>query len=285
MVFLKQCKYIVNILILLFVTLPSNATGIKPAMWKVEHQGTTSYLLGSIHMGSSIWYPLPDYINSAFDKSETLIVELDATATVNSAALTSAMTLPVGQTLKDKLSPKTYKKLETYLTDNGVSINALSQLKPWAVGVNIAVIPALKLGLTSQFGIDNKLISRAKNKSMTLIPLETIQFQIELISDLFTDEKKLIDTIDKSENEFNELVISWGNGDDIKINELINRQMNQVTRDVMLTKRNINWVKKLTYLFKNDKPYFIVVGAAHLVGDKGVPALLSDAGLKVTRIK
>jgi uncharacterized protein YbaP (TraB family) len=47
--------------------------------------------------------------------------------------------------------------------------------------------------------------------------------------------------------------------------------------------RNHSWIPKLDELFHQDG-VLIVVGANHLLGAKGVPALLAQRGYHVTRL-
>jgi uncharacterized protein YbaP (TraB family) len=52
-------------------------------------------------------------------------------------------------------------------------------------------------------------------------------------------------------------------------------------RKVLIEDRNRAWVKKIAALLNDNKTYFVAVGAAHLVGPRGVPALLRKQGFKV----
>lgn len=291
MAFTLRLKVLIILPILFFITFvnysvateKASVESIKPALWKVEHQGTTSYLLGSIHIGKSSWYPLPSYITDAFDTSEKIVVELDALK--HSAMMSQQMMLSEGQTLKGSLSPETYKQVKDYLSLNGMSIATFNQFKPWAVATVLSILPYLKSGLDPALGIDAQLITRAKNTSMEVIELEKAQFQIDLLSSVFSDEKMLIELLEQPEEEVQQLINFWATGNMNKINELMQQQMSKSQRELMLTARNVDWVKKLDVLFKSKTSHFIVVGAAHLAGPDGVPTLLSKNGFKITRIK
>ena len=56
------------------------------------------------------------------------------------------------------------------------------------------------------------------------------------------------------------------------------------TMDRMIFSRNANWVKQLAEEMPEES-IFVVVGAAHLPGQKGVIEGLRKAGFKVTPIK
>ena len=95
----------------------------------------------------------------------------------------------------------------------------------------------------------------------------------------------LIELLEQPEEEVQQLINFWATGNMNKINELMQQQMSKSQRELMLTARNVDWVKKLNFLFKSKTSHFIVVGAAHLAGPDGVPTLLSKNGFKITRIK
>jgi uncharacterized protein YbaP (TraB family) len=68
-----------------------------------------------------------------------------------------------------------------------------------------------------------------------------------------------------------------------KLAHLTSADMNDYPqlRKVLIEDRNNAWVKKIIALLDENKTYFIAVGAAHLVGPRGVPSLLRKQGLKV----
>ena len=51
----------------------------------------------------------------------------------------------------------------------------------------------------------------------------------------------------------------------------------------MYFNRNRKMKEKIKNYLKGDKDYFVVVGAGHLIGDKGIVALLQGEGYTVTR--
>jgi uncharacterized protein YbaP (TraB family) len=53
--------------------------------------------------------------------------------------------------------------------------------------------------------------------------------------------------------------------------------------DRLLVERNRNWVPHVDTCLQQDAGCFIVVGAAHLVGPDGLPAMLAKKGYRVTQ--
>jgi uncharacterized protein YbaP (TraB family) len=53
--------------------------------------------------------------------------------------------------------------------------------------------------------------------------------------------------------------------------------------DVIITRRNANWVPQIETMMKTPGIYFVAVGAGHLIGEGGLPVLLAQRGYKVSR--
>ncbi|NRA70682.1 MAG: TraB/GumN family protein [Gammaproteobacteria bacterium] len=256
---------------------------INPALWQIEHQGQVSYLFGSMHIGQASWYPLNNHIEQAFKASDSLVVELDMTR--HEERVQAEMFLPAGQNISQHLSNQTYQKLLKFLSTEKIPHHAIASLKPWALTNTLAVLPFLKLGLTPAWGIDAQMLTRAKQSAKPLIELETVEFQLNLLSTMFADEEALLETITMPADESLALLQAWQIGDLSAIEKMLKQQMSDQQYQMMLVERNVTWVKRLKGLLNNKQRLFIVVGAAHLVGKDGVPALLRQQGIKVSRLQ
>jgi uncharacterized protein YbaP (TraB family) len=53
--------------------------------------------------------------------------------------------------------------------------------------------------------------------------------------------------------------------------------------DRLVYDRNARWTDQIAELLDGEDDVLVVVGAGHLVGDRGVPALLEKRGFKVDR--
>ena len=53
--------------------------------------------------------------------------------------------------------------------------------------------------------------------------------------------------------------------------------------DHLVAQRNLNWMSDIQGMLDRPGTFFIAVGAGHLVGDFGLPALLEGAGVTVER--
>ena len=53
--------------------------------------------------------------------------------------------------------------------------------------------------------------------------------------------------------------------------------------DVLIYRRNARWAEQVSGMLEGDEDVLVVVGAMHLVGERGLPALLAARGLRVER--
>jgi uncharacterized protein YbaP (TraB family) len=83
-----------------------------------------------------------------------------------------------------------------------------------------------------------------------------------------------------------EMVNAWryGNIDFLEKNLLADMQDFDELHEAIVVRRNKNWVARIQELLREDDDYMIVVGALHLVGEEGVPHLLSQRGHEVTQL-
>ena len=76
------------------------------------------------------------------------------------------------------------------------------------------------------------------------------------------------------------LVDAWSDGNVKEIDRLMNRDLakDPGVKKALLDDRNKAWVAKIDAMLAEPHTYFITVGAGHLAGPQGVPALLRKEG-------
>jgi hypothetical protein len=118
--------------------------------------------------------------------------------------------------------------------------------------------------------------------------LETIAEQFALLApeepilELQEFESGLKDLRDVSAG-IDPMVQAWSAGDQAELDRLINGDLDEFpeARKQLLDDRNRRWVPKLEAMLKEKHIFFVTVGAGHLTGPKGVPALLRKDGYRI----
>ena len=84
------------------------------------------------------------------------------------------------------------------------------------------------------------------------------------------------------------MVAAWENGDAEALDTLMVDSMKDVDSaiyEALIVRRNAAWVEDIKALMEGDEDALVTVGAGHLVGEGGVPALLQAEGYTVERVQ
>lgn len=296
----EQRRVFHALLLLALVVSPSiapivfSAENARHCLWKVEGKSNTVYLLGSIHLLKESDYPLPGVIENAFTNSKVAAFETDIGEMESPEAqmkLLSKATLPPGETLEQQLSPKVYGAFTNYAREAGLPTPMLARFKPAMAALTLVLIESQKLGLNPEAGVDRHFFRRAREDGKEIVPLETLDFQISLLTDLSKAEGELfmkttLKEIGETKKLFREMIEAWRTGDAAGLEKLLN----EAKRDApalfkqFVTDRNERWVAKIEELMRGGRNVIVIVGAGHLVGSKSVPELLAKKGLKMSQL-
>ncbi len=267
--------------------------GGKTSVWKVSggKGDATLYLAGSVHMLGDDDHPLPEAFESAYRASEGLVLEVTTAGNpaADAAAFEKGMYGPDGR-IENDLSAAAYKKLRKFLEGAGLPPGAMDGFRPWMAAMTISLTEIMKLGYRPELGVDSYFEGKAIEDGKPVEGLETSEFQIGLFAKLDRElqEQMLVATLDEVadiETEFPSLVKAWREGDDETLRRLIFESMAEAPefRAEVLDKRNLRWMGSLEKILGGERDVMVVVGAGHLVGEKGLVRLLRDRGYRVER--
>ena len=252
-------------------------------LWLVEYENQKVYILGSIHVADSSFYPLDSNITKAFDESTDLSVEIDI-QNVNPGTLMQAATYKNNHTLEYNLNKQNFARVEKYLKNLGMPKLYYNKLKPWFVSFYITMEEMKRLGYDENLGIDNYFLKKART-SKRIHELESIEIQIELFEKISKDPNEYMeiffDDFEHGIEIVDSLAAAWKSGDaklteKLLFEEMDNDERYQLFKEEMFTKRNKRMAKIIErYLAEDGKNiHFVVVGAGHLVGIGGVIDIL-----------
>ena len=261
------------------------------SLWKVEGASNVVYLLGSIHLLKRSDYPLPAPMEQAFSNSPIVVFETDIGELQQPGVqfkMLAKASLPAGETLEDRLTPQVYADFSNHVSEVGLPMFIFSRLKPCMAAMMLEVLELKKLGLDPERGVDQYFFNRARKAGKQIVPLETVEFQIGLVTEFSKEEAQLlmkttIDEIDDTKKLYQQMLDAWKTGNGPSLAKLLNDSMQDapVIYKRLVTDRNRRWVPKIESLLHGSKNAIVIVGAGHLVGDKGVVALLRKDGFKI----
>jgi uncharacterized protein YbaP (TraB family) len=263
----------------------------KHCFWKVEGKSNAVYLLGSVHVLNSRFYPMDKPIEDAFKNSQTLVLEVnlkDAESPAGQMEMLKAGMYGPGDSVRKHISKETYEKLDAHLKKSGSTASSVESFKPWMISVVLLTGELQKLGFNPMEGVDRYFFKKAEGQEKKVEGLETAAFQLSLFNELSQAEEEAMlnesfDEIQNLKNEFNDIINAWKNGDAAGLDKLMVEDMRKYPElyKKLLLERNQRWVKKMDGYLKADKDVFVVVGALHLVGKDSVVEMLRGKGYKV----
>jgi len=266
-------------------------SGAKTFMWEVSSGTATVYLLGSIHFANASFYPMAPAIEEAFAAADNLVMELDPLAIDQAEMQRLVMEkgfYPEGQALDGHLSPEVMGMLKVYLLKNHMPAEGLMRMKPGMVAITLTSLQFMKMGYLPDQGIDMYFARKARGVK-PVIELETLEYQLGLLLDAPDEELFLEYTLrdlETAEQMFQAVIDGWRRGDTGAVNELVVEQYTRVPElgpvmDRLFFHRNETMAARIRAFLQTDETFFVVVGAGHLVGERGILKLLSDGGYSV----
>ena len=239
-------------------------------------------------------WPLPPAFDQAYNESEILVFEANISQMYKTdfqMKLMQQAQLPDGVLLKSLLSPEVYNELTNYCANNNVSVNAFQRLKPSFVIVSLAQLELQKLGVT-QGGVDLHYLKRAQVDAKTVDFFETPEFQIKLLCSLGEGKhddcvRYFLNEIKSSAEVIHKILAYWRSGNREGLDTITNEQMRKTFPTIykqMLFDRNQKWMPKILKYFETDTVEYVLVGAAHLVGEDGLLKQLDRQGFKLTQL-
>ncbi len=247
-------------------------------LWKVDDGSSHIFLLGSIHVAKPDMYPLDYRIEEAYRSSDIVAFEIDMTK-VDPMSIMKFMTYTDGTKLRDKISSENYEKVRQKFSSMGMTEAAFGTMRPWAAAITLQSNILNNAGYDQSLGIDQHFLSKATNEGKKVRELETAEYQMGLLSEFDNVGDSFINyTLESSEGpeaEVDRMIQAWKSGNKEELMNILDSSRYEypefeVMFEKIIDQRNTNMTKKVEEWLKEDKTIFIVVGAGHIIGEKGI---------------
>jgi len=261
---------------------PLPATDLPaPLLWMADGPNGPSYLLGTMHLGVDVRRDVHAVVFERLGSSKTFVMETDVSE-VDPVEMSRLAELPKGTTLDGELTEDQWTELTEILPS--LPPSTMKRFRAWFVLV--AITQSL---LPSTLPMDTELQSTARSDGLKLEYLEDWRYQVDMLDDVIgaADLIDLVDNFEETKQELLDLAQGYKAGDAAVVARIMydpeKYQKNPKVLDLLIVKRNREWMPKIEAYLEGGNT-FIAVGAGHLVGDRGVIALLRERGYNVERV-
>lgn len=270
--------------------------------------GQELWLLGTIHVGDDRTGHLPQKIYDAFDASDALAVECN-TRTFDEqvekdealqSAVSNAYYYTDGTSAADHVKDEQLYEtaLKMMKATGNYFFNAPYMTMPvWAQCLDNYHLQQCYT-LSSDKGVDNRLLMRAEDSGKTILEVESNLFQIQMLTGWSEDlsllllEESVSTDLASYLSGITELYEMWCSGDEATLTAYLNEEdLSDLTEEelklyeeyntAMSTDRDKDMIKKaISYLESGDTVFF-AVGLAHVLAESGLVNGLREAGYTV----
>jgi uncharacterized protein YbaP (TraB family) len=264
------------------------------SVWSVRSGDNVIYLGGTVHLLRPGDYPLPDEFEEAYQASSELYFETDIAAMSDlsvQAQMLQQLTYSDDRSLRTVLSDEAYTALSAYTQTAGLPIVMLEKFKPGLLISTLQILVFQSMGFTPQ-GVDAFFHTRAVADGKAEGQLETVQEQIGFIAAMGEGNESefiLLSLKDLTEtgNVIDGMIGAWRSGDAQGLSELFVEDMKveaPALYDTLLLERNLKWIPRINRMLQDADTEFVLVGAAHIVGENGLLDLLSQEGYEINQL-
>lgn len=273
---------------------PGRQSWADPALWRASGGAATVYLFGAVHALKPETRWRTAKLDAAIAEASALWLEA---ADLDDAAQAEALVRQYGfdpsRPLAERLPADVAERLQAVLRAAGVKdgMGQLAALRPWLVATGIEDQVLQKLGYTRKDGVEAAL--RAAMPGKPVHGFETLAQQIHVFADLPPEDevaylRDVLREMGNAEQELAALNAAWLAGDDAGLAGLLLRDEDGGLRHLhaaLFTARNRRFADGMAELLRGGGTALVAVGAGHLLGEDGAPALLRQAGFRVERIQ
>lgn len=265
----------------------------KSFLWKLVTPTNTVYLLGSIHVANPSLYPLSPVIENAYADSQKLVVEADVSKPLDadlSKLMGELSRYDTGQTLASELPQDIYTDLVAALKLVKLEEAHVKDVRPWSVSITLMTRYLGQLGILPRYGIDLHFLQKAVQQNKPILELESAEEQLRMLGSLNDKQQAqflrytLID-LHNADAIVSDMLRAWELGDTQAMARFVfdlkdgDPAMTKIL-DIMFYQRNRRMADKILSYLGDDKNYFVVVGAGHLVGEQSILTLLQRRGYR-----
>lgn len=263
-------------------------------LWRLDKDGRTSWLYGTMHVGRLDWLVPGPRVAAALRASDTVALELD----LDDAREQQLLAQPADPAIAARvLDEGRRQRIRAQAARSCLPDAALATLRPFMQAMALTLGAARRQGLHFEAATEFVLMGAAKASGRRLVGLESAALQLAMLAPADdAEERELVDqTLDDLETDafggmLDKMADTWATGDlqaladfgqwcrclDTPAEQALFRRINDA--------RNPGMADRLAALHAGGARVFAGVGMLHMTGPKALPELMRARGFAVRRV-
>lgn len=259
-------------------------------LWRIEKDGRVSHLYGTVHVGRLDWISPGPQVMAALAAADRVAFELDLLDPDVLQRLQRAARAPAGQPrLPDALAERLAQQRSLACVGS-----LLEGLRPELQVITLVSLSLRGDGLDPAWGIDGWLARLAHARRQTVLSLETPEQQVALLvaprpAEVATVVRRGLDELEDPATRRVALRLAehWAASDLAAIENFaqwcgcLESEAERQAHQAGVLARNPAMAERIATLHQRGALVFAAVGALHMTGPEGLPALLARRGFQV----
>ena len=259
-------------------------------LWRIEKDGRVSHLYGTVHVGRPDWISPGPQVMAALAAADRVAFELDLLDPDVLQRLQRAARAPAGQPrLPDALAERLAQQRSLACVGS-----LLEGLRPELQVITLVSLSLRGDGLDPAWGIDGWLARLAHARRQTVLSLETPEQQVALLvaprpAEVATVVRRGLDDLEDPATRRVALRLAehWAASDLAAIENFaqwcgcLESEAERQAHQAGVLARNPAMAERIATLHQRGARVFAAVGALHMTGPEGLPALLARRGFQV----
>lgn len=266
------------------------------ALWRISRGGASSYLFGTLHVGKLAWAVPGPQLRAALAATDTIALELDPTDPQMAARMSAPAVPGASAHLPPALAERLARRLDAACLPPQAR-PALEGMHPVMRAVTLSVLEGRWVGLDVGYAQEFTLAGYGRAAQRRIVSLETPELQLAALVPSDAQEMhqmigSMLDQLEQGSTRrtMTRLAEAWARGDLVELEhyerwcECVLDAADRKLLVRLLDERNPMLAERIDALHKEGRKVLAGIGALHMVGPQGLPALLRQRGFTVERL-
>lgn len=263
-------------------------------LWRITKDGHSSYLYGTIHVGKAHWIAPGPLVKRALQQTDMLALELDPFDEAVQREMAQALLAKGPSRLPEVLRAR----LQTLWKAACLPAEAMSQGPAEIQAMTLVLMAGRRDGLDPAYGSEMSLALIGRSTGRRVVSLETVSLQLKM---LFAQDEAEAESLvqewvsdleaDRARPVLLKTAQVWESADLVQLEnyqawcECARTESERKLMKKILDDRNPGLALRIHELHGEGRKLFAAVGALHMSGPQGLPALMAARGYKVEYLR